>query len=88
MDISKQKTIYDSLQYLIMGGKIQNFEEIFDYIKISAMSRDLKIGKDRFRSIRKPPEVIRLGELVKMADLLKIDVYKMAVLLRLMSEKP
>ena len=64
---------YKTVNYLISGGFIKSFTEIFDSIPKSVVYKDLGMNNTRFNHLMDNVEDFVLKDLFKIAELIEID---------------
>lgn len=73
---------YGNVKNQILGKHVKTLEDIFinEVHKKSVVARDLKISLDRFDDKMADISKFRMAELIRLSDLLEVDILEVLVL--------
>lgn len=72
---------YEVVRVLLQKKKITTFQDIFKHIPRTVVALDLHTNNNRMKKLITYPGKLKLEDILKMADLFKIDLKKMLALI-------
>jgi len=64
---------YETVKFLIEGGKIQAFSQIFNYLPKTVMGRDLRTSSARMTKLISNPEHFSISDILLVANLIGVE---------------
>lgn len=71
---------YETIQALLKLGKIENFNDIFNYIPFSVIANDLHTNRPRMKKMIANPLLWQLAEIYQLAEFIGYDRKKLGLM--------